>query len=52
MKAGTLILIVICILIVCCCFTHRHVIRALLKKEPMPKAPNWHFWVKKENRRG
>ena len=30
----------------------RRVIRALIKHEPMPKAPKWHVWVKKENRRG
>jgi len=52
MKPGIIILIVVCILLLCCCFTHRRVIRALIKHEPMPKAPNWHFWVKKEDRRG
>ena len=51
MKTGTIVLIVICILVVCCVFTHRRVIKALLGKGPMPKAPAWHFWVKKENRR-
>ena len=44
--------IIICLLILCCCFTHRRVIRALIRKKPVPKAPKWHFWVKKENRRG
>ena len=39
MSAGTIILIVVAVLIVCCCFTHRRVIRALVKHEPMPKAP-------------
>lgn len=28
-----------------------YLIRALIKHEPMPKAPKWHFWVRKENRR-
>ena len=51
MSAGTVILIVVAVLLVCCCFTHRRVIRALVKHEPMPKAPKWHCWVKKENRR-
>ncbi len=51
MKPGTIVGIVICALIVCCLFTHRRVIRALIKQEPMPKAPKWHCWVKKENRR-
>jgi len=51
MKTGTIILIVVCILVVCCLFTHRRVIRALIKHEPMPKAPKWHFWVKETDRR-
>ena len=51
MKTGTIAAIIVCILIACCAFTHRRVIKALIKGEPMPKAPNWHFWVKKENRR-
>ena len=52
MDPWIIVLIVVCVLHVCCCFTHRRVIRALLRHEPMPKAPNWHVWVKKENRRG
>ena len=52
MKTGTIIAVIICVMIVCCCYTYRRVIKALIKNEPMPKAPNWHFWVKKENRRG
>lgn len=32
-------------------FAHRRVIKAFLNNEPMPKAPAWHFWVKKEGRR-
>ena len=51
MKPGAIIGIVISVLVVCCLFTHRRVIRALIKNEPMPKAPKWHFWVKKEDRR-
>ena len=51
MKTGTIIVIIVCVLVVCCLFTHRRVIRALIKHEPMPKAPKWHFWVRKENRR-
>jgi hypothetical protein len=35
----------------CCMYTHRRVIRALVKHEPMPKAPAWHVWVKPEDRR-
>ena len=51
MKRSTIILIIVCIMVVCCCYTHRRVIRAFIKHEPMPKAPSWHVWVKKENRR-
>ena len=40
MKPGTIILIVILALCACCLFTHRRVIKALLKHEPMPKAPS------------
>ena len=51
MKTGTIILIIVLILVACCLFTYRRVIKALIKHEPMPKAPSWHFWVSKENRR-
>lgn len=51
MKGSMIILIVVCVLVACCLFTHRRVIRALIKHEPMPKAPKWHFWVKPEDRR-
>ena len=40
------IIIVAAVLIVCWCFTHRRVIRALVRHEPMPKAPKWHFWCR------
>lgn len=51
MSTGTIIGIIVAALVVCCCFTHRRVIRALVKGGSMPKAPKWHCWVKKENRR-
>ena len=51
MSKGTMIGIIIAVLFLCCCFTHRRVIAALIKNEPIPKAPKWHCWVKKENRR-
>jgi len=51
MNAGTVIWIVVAALVVCCCFTHRRVIKALVKHEPMPKAPKWHFWVPAKGRR-
>ena len=43
---------IVVLLVLCCLFTHRRVIKALVKHEPMPKAPAWHVWMKKENRRG
>ena len=46
---GKIIAIVVCLLVLCCLYTHRRVIKALIKHEPMPLAPKWHFWVK--NRR-
>lgn len=51
MKTGTITTIIVCLLVACCCYTHRRVISAIIKKEPMPKALKWHFWVKEENRR-
>ena len=38
MSTGTLIGIIVAVLVVCCS-THRRVIRALNRGEPMPKAP-------------
>lgn len=29
---------------------HRHLIKAIFKGGPRPKAPKWHFWVPKKNR--
>ena len=43
---GIMIAGVICALFLCYGFTHRGVIRALIKHEPMPPAPKWHFWCK------
>lgn len=40
-----------CALACCCLYTHRRVIKSCVKREPMPKAPKWHFWVKPEGRR-
>ncbi len=51
MSKKTIAAIILCPLILCCLYTHRRVIKALVKNEPMPKAPKWHCWVKKENRR-
>lgn len=28
---------------------HRNVIKSLITGSPMPKAPEWHCWVKQEN---
>ena len=52
MSAGKIVLIVVCVLAACCLYSHRRVIRALIRHEPMPKAPKWHVWMKPENRRG
>ena len=52
MTTGGVIAIIIAALLVCCCVTHRRVIKALLTHSPMPTAPNWHVWIRKENRRG
>lgn len=51
MSGKGIVLIIAAILVVCCCYTHRRVIKALIRREPMPKAPKWHCWVRKENRR-
>ncbi|MBR1530863.1 MAG: hypothetical protein IJ851_01850 [Eubacterium sp.] len=51
MKTKTIIGIIVAVLVLCCCFTHRRVIKALIKGEEMPKAPKWHCWVPKDKRR-
>ncbi|MBO4680099.1 MAG: hypothetical protein J5626_10580 [Lachnospiraceae bacterium] len=33
-----------------CLGVHFRVIKSLVTGSPMPKAPKWHCWVKKENR--
>ncbi|MBQ6439650.1 MAG: hypothetical protein IJJ06_05835 [Mogibacterium sp.] len=48
---GKIIACTVCALTCCCLYTHRRVIKALINNEPMPKAPEWHFWVKPEGRR-
>ena len=47
-----IIFAIVAVLLLCCCFTHRRVIASLITGKEMPKAPKWHLWVKKENRRG
>ena len=51
MKTSTIVGIAAVALVGCCLYTHRRVIKALVNHEEMPKAPAWHVWVKKENRR-
>ncbi len=51
MKTKTIIPVIICVIFMCCLIVHRRVIKALIKREPMPKAPKWHFWVSKKGRR-
>lgn len=50
MKKG-IIIGAACALTAGCAYVHRNVIKALIEGEPIPKAPDWHFWVKEENRR-
>ncbi|MBQ8973150.1 MAG: hypothetical protein IJ074_08740 [Clostridia bacterium] len=51
MSTGAIILIVVVLLCACCLFTHRRVIKSLIKHTDMPKAPKWHFWVPAQKRR-
>ena len=51
MKNKTFLGIIIFILAGGMLYAHRRVIKAFLNGEPMPKAPEWHFWVKKEGRK-
>lgn len=44
--------ILVVALLLCCSIVHRRVLMTLIKREPMPKAPKWHVWLKPENRRG
>lgn len=51
MKTEVFVGVVVAVAVGCYLLTHRRVIKALVNHEPMPKAPAWHVWVKKENRR-
>ena len=51
MSTGTIIWIIVAILVVCCCYSHRRVIKALVKHGPRPKAPKWHVWVSEKGRK-
>ena len=51
MRRDTLYVVIILSLIGGLLFVHRRVIKAIITGGPMPKAPAWHFWVKKEGRR-
>lgn len=51
MKTGMILGFAACALVGCCLYTHRRVIKAAINHEPMPKAPAWHVWVKKDDRR-
>ena len=50
MKRKTIFIIIVLLLITAFVFIHRRVIRALIKGEPMPKAPSWHVWVPEKDR--
>lgn len=49
MEKKTLIIVLLCCFALfagCMLFVHRRVIKAVMKGEPIPQAPAWHFWVK------
>jgi hypothetical protein len=46
-----IILVLIGMLVTACAFVHRNVIKAIIRKEEMPKAPEWHCWVPRDKRR-
>jgi len=50
MKKKTIFIIIILLLITVFVYIHRRVIHALIKGEPMPKAPSWHVWVPEKDR--
>lgn len=50
MKKKTIFIIVILVVLTVFVFIHRRVIRALIKGEPMLKAPSWHVWVPEKKR--
>ena len=51
MNPWIIVAIVVGVLLICGCIVHRRVIKAIFTKSPTLKAPKWHVWVKKENRR-
>ena len=46
MNTAAVIWIVLALIVACCLFTHRRVIRALIRHEDKPVAPKWHVWCK------
>ena len=51
MKKDNILGLIIFILAGGLLFAHRRVIKAFFTGEPMPKAPAWHCWVRKEARK-
>jgi len=51
MKKGIILALILIIFAGGMIYAHRRVIKAWLNDEPMPKAPEWHFWVKENARR-
>jgi hypothetical protein len=51
MKKDTIIILLLAVIAGGMLYAHRRVIKAWLNNEPMPKAPEWHFWVKEKARR-
>ena len=50
MKKKTVFMIIILLILTALMYVHRRAIRALIKGEPMPKAPSWHVWIPEKNR--
>ncbi len=46
MTKKTAIAVIVCLLCTGLVYVHRRAIRALIRREPVPPAPKWHFWVK------
>ena len=42
--------IIAAVLAVSCAIIHRNVIKALITRQPLPKAPKWHCWLPKKCR--
>ncbi len=51
MPIGAIIAIIIVVVyLISSAIIHRHVLRAIIKREPRGKAPKWHVWLPKKMR--